>query len=193
LIKLGINIVTIQFFPTGILAVFTSLLVLFSGSTASEQTTADGAWRQQAQSQCRHLGVLYSQYVDGNQAQSVANLFTESGVLLLGEARIVGREAIKELFVGIQSRKNYTSRHLVSDESVTVKSATAAEGRSKVSVFHYPNGIFDLDGEVQGKPVAVAEYVDQYLLSKAGCLISYRKIMPVFVQKHSVQQQATEQ
>jgi len=185
--------VTIQFFPTGILAVFTSLLVLFSGSTASEQTTADGAWRQQAQSQCRHLGVLYSQYVDGNQAQSVANLFTETGVLLLGETKIVGREAIKELFVGIQSRKNYTSRHLVSNESVTVKSETQAEGRSEVSVFHYPKGMPESDRGAQAKPVAVAEYVDQYLVSRAGCLISYRKIIPVVVQKHSAVQQSTEQ
>jgi len=184
--------VTIHSFSMRFAVVLTSLLVLFTGSTASAKTTQDSAWRQQVEAQCRQLGVLYSQYVDANQAQSVANLFTESGVLLLGETKIVGREAIQTLFASIQSRKNYTSRHLVSNESVTVKSETEAEGRSKVSVFHYPIDMHDSDRDLQAKPVAAAQYVDQYLLSKAGCLISYRQIIPVHVQSHSAIQQSTE-
>jgi len=133
---------------------------------------------------CRRLGVLYSHYVDLNQADKVADLFTETGIFSMGEIEVVGRQAIRELFTNIQKTKDYISKHLLSNTSIVRKGKTLAEGRSYVTVYNYPKTLGSGDQELHTKPVAAALYEDQYALSKNGCLIESRKVVPVFLRNN---------
>jgi len=132
---------------------------------------------------CRRLGVLYSHYVDLDQADKVADLFTETGVFSMGELEVVGRQAILELFINIQNKKGFISKHLLSNATFVRKSDSLAEGRSYVAVYNYPEKLGSGNQELHTKPVAAAQYVDQYALSEKGCLIKHRKVVPVFLRQ----------
>jgi len=164
-------------------SVATAVLLLLMSSITKAQVELSSVDDLLLENDCRRLGVLYSHYVDLNQADKVADLFTETGVFSMGELEVVGRKAIRELFMIIQSKKDFISKHLLSNASIVRKSKTLAEGRSYVAVYNYPKKLGSGDQELHTKPVASAQYEDQYALSKNGCLIEHRKVIPVFLRK----------
>jgi len=162
-------------------AVLLSMLLMSSVATA--QVEWDRVEGLLLENDCRRLGVLYSHYVDLDQADKVADLFTETGVFSMGEIEVVGRKSIRKLFIKTQKNKDYISKHLLSNTEIARKSKTLAEGRSYVAVFNYPKKLGSGNQELHTKPVASAQYEDKYALSKNGCLIEYRKVIPVFLRK----------
>ena len=161
------------------------LSLLLINSTATAQEKWDRVEDLLIENDCRRLGVLYSHYVDLNQAEKVADLFSEAGVFSIGDVKVIGRQAIRALFVNLQNKKDYISKHLLSNESIVRKSDKVAVGRSYVTVYNYPMQVGSESHGLHAKSVAAAQYEDQYILSEKGCLIKYRKVVPVFVRKQS--------
>lgn len=160
-----------------------SFWLLLSSSFAAAQDKSDSAENLLIENECRQLGVMYSHFVDLNQAEKVAGLFSESGTFSMNGVDVVGREAINALFVSLQNKKDFTSKHLVSNELITRKSETLLEGRSYVAVYYYPNKAFSNNQDSEDYLVATAQYEDQYILSEKRCFIEHRKVIPVFVRQ----------
>tara|TARA_B110000908_G_C10080085_1_gene369161 strand:- start:33 stop:569 length:537 start_codon:yes stop_codon:yes gene_type:complete len=130
---------------------------------------------------CKQLAVLYTQAVDFNQSEKVADLFTVDGRWSMGPQKVVGREAIDRLFKQSQKNKTHRTIHVLSNQHISIKSKTLAEGIAYVSLYH-------LDGQLGGEgmahsghPYGIAIYKDEYRLTASGWKIKQREIAIQFV------------
>jgi len=137
---------------------------------------------------CQQLGVLYTQAVDFNQAEKVADLFTLDGSWTMGPQKIVGREAIDALFQQTQKNKTHHSRHVISNQRISIESKTHALGTSYVSVYHLNGELGSAAMTDSGHPYAIATYRDEYSLTASGWKIRQRDIALEFVDMARVKQ-----
>ena len=137
---------------------------------------------------CQQLGVLYTQAVDFNQAEKVADLFTLNGSWTMGPQKVVGREAIDALFQQTQKNKTHHSRHVISNQRISIKSKTHALGTSYVSVYHLNGELGSAAMTDSGHPYAIATYRDEYSLTASGWKIRQRDIALEFVDMARVKQ-----
>lgn len=137
---------------------------------------------------CQQLGVLYAQAADLNQAEKVADLFTLDGSWTMGPQKIVGREAIDALFQQTQKNKTHHSRHVISNQRISIESKTHALGTSYVSVYHLNGELGSAAMTDSGHPYAIATYSDEYSLTASGWKIKRRDIALEFVDMARVKQ-----
>jgi len=163
----------------GIGAVFILSSSLFAAADAT-QTITD-IEQLIIERDCQQLGVLYAQAVDFNQAEKVADLFTLDGSWTMGPQKVVGREAIDALFQQTQKNKTHHSRHVISNQRISIESKTHALGTSYVSVYHLNGELGSEAMTLSGHPYAIATYRDEYSLTESGWKIKQRDIALAFV------------
>jgi uncharacterized protein (TIGR02246 family) len=129
---------------------------------------------------CQQLGVLYTQAVDFNQAEKVADLFTVDGSWAMGSQKVVGREAIDALFKQTQKNKIHRSRHVLSNQRISIASKSLAQGISYVSLYHLKGELGSQAMANSGHPYAIATYNDEYHLTASGWKIKHREIAVEF-------------
>lgn len=119
------------------------------------------------------LVISYAQHRDNYDAESFANLFTEDGVLIIGNNRWEGRDAIRARIEALDSRT--TIRHHMSSIRITQIDDNHASGVSYAVIYSSPPGSNEISG-----PALIGDYVDQYVRTEAGWKISHRELKSIF-------------
>lgn len=127
-----------------------------------------------------HLGSEYWLRADGVRALPASELFTESGVLVLGSLRISGRSAIDTFFRDRDAAQRATSRvtrHFAANHVATLDGPRRAVVKSTVIVFA-GEGSLPLPSSL---PSGVADFEDTCVLTDgAGWLFEQRVGRTVF-------------
>lgn len=115
--------------------------------------------------------------IDHNQADKVADLFTEDGWYgREGGARSAGRDAIRKSYAGRAERGERTARHIFTNLHLTAHSGDAAEGVCILLLFA-ADGAPPLPAE----PMLVQDYKDSYRKVDGRWLFVSRETKALFV------------
>ncbi|GAB5498326.1 MAG: hypothetical protein PsegKO_06370 [Pseudohongiellaceae bacterium] len=125
---------------------------------------------------CSALVIDYAQYRDQFDAESFANLFTEDGILIIGESRWEGRDAIRARIEALDS--STTIRHHMSSIRITQQDAHHATGVSYAVIYSSPAGSNAISG-----PALIGDYIDRYVLTEDGWRISHRELVTTHQQR----------
>lgn len=125
---------------------------------------------------CTDLVMDYAHHRDNFNAESFANLFTEDGVLVIGEDRWQGRAAIQARIEALDN--SATTRHYMSSIRVSPIDADHASGVSYVVIYRAPQGNPAISG-----PILIGDYIDRYVRTEAGWKIAHRELVTTFTQR----------
>jgi len=127
---------------------------------------------------CSALVIDYAQYRDQFDAEAFANLFTEDGILIIGDSRWEGRDAIRARIEALDSRT--TIRHHMSSIRITQQDAFNATGVSYAVIYSSPAS--NSSNEISG-PALIGDYIDRYVLTAEGWRISRRELVTTHRQR----------
>jgi len=133
------------------------------------------------ESACKKTGISYARYTDQNNIDELALLFSLDAEFILAGRSFKGRRAIRSLFLMLQKKKNYISRHLVSNQWVQIAESGDIRGSSYITLYRLPKNGDNTAASVL--PDVFAEYEDDYLISGDRCLIKRREINLVYVRQ----------
>jgi ketosteroid isomerase-like protein len=127
---------------------------------------------------CEALSIAYARAVDFRDYDTFASLFTEDGVLDVGQP-LEGRDAIRTAM----SRRpdELRSRHILTNIFIDVVSTTEARGISYLTLYRHV-GAESLKREpipFDG-PAAVGHYEDRYVLTDDGWKFKRRQLHLAF-------------
>ncbi len=134
------------------------------------------AFAEDAKTACIALVVDYAHHRDNFNAESFANLFTEDGILIIGENRWEGRAAIQARIEALDNRA--TIRHHMSSIRISPIDADHATGISYVVIYRAPQGSPEITG-----PLMIGDYVDRYVRTEDGWKIVHRELLTTFNQR----------
>ncbi len=136
----------------------------------SAQTLADNVWTA-----CTALVIDYAHHRDNFNANAFADLFTEDGVLIIGESRWVGRDAIRARIEALDNRT--TIRHYMSSIRINPIDVDHATGVSYAVIYSAPSGSTEITG-----PALIGDYIDRYVRTEDGWKIAHRELKTTFSQ-----------
>lgn len=137
----------------------------------SVQTLADSV-----STDCADLVIDYAHYRDNFNANAFAELFTEDGVLIIGENRWEGRDAIRARIEALDN--GTTIRHHMSSIRISPVDADHATGVSYVVIYSAPAGSNEITG-----PSLIGDYIDSYVRTEDGWKIAHRELKTTFSQR----------
>ena len=132
--------------------------------------------------ECERLVTAYCHYVDHDDAERIAELFTEDGVWKSPEATLDGREAIRKAMAERQANAGRMSRHVCNNLLIDIVDEDHAEGVVYLTLYRH-------DGEEGrrfsplGSPVMVGEYRDRFLRTAQGWRITHREAAASFLRR----------
>ena len=121
---------------------------------------------RQAILDCEKLFVDYARHVDFGDYEAFVELFSEDAILDLG-FRVQGKDKIRR---SMRKRSpELRSRHVLSNLSVDVDSATTANGVAYLTLYRHigPQSLQDAPVMLSG-PAAVGHYQNEFLLTTQG-------------------------
>lgn len=127
-----------------------------------------------------HLAAEYWTRADGVRNLPVAELFTESGVLVLGSLRLTGRASLESFFqqrAATNSASGRVTRHVAASHVATVAGVDRAHVRSTVLVFS-GEGPLPLPSCA---PSGIADFEDICVRTGTGWLFEQRAGSTVFI------------
>lgn len=142
------------------------LVMFFSAQTLADSVSTD----------CADLVIDYAHYRDSFNANEFANLFTEDGVLVIGENRWEGRDAIRARIEALDN--GTTIRHHMSSIRISPIDADHATGVSYVVIYSAPSGTNEITG-----PSLIGDYIDSYVRTEDGWKIAHRELKTTFSQR----------
>jgi hypothetical protein len=115
--------------------------------------------------------------VDDGKADTLAELFTEDGVLVLDDRELRGREAIRQWGSRLEAARTYQCiRHVVSNMRFTLVGDGEAKGVTVLTVF--------MDDEAHSAiPWVVGEDHDHFARTEAGWRFTSRRWTPLFTRR----------
>lgn len=125
---------------------------------------------------CAELVIDYAHYRDNFNANAFAELFTEDGVLVIGENRWEGRDAIRARIEALDN--GTTIRHHMSSIRISPIDADHATGVSYVVIYSAPAGGNEITG-----PSLIGDYIDSYVRTEDGWKIAHRELKTTFSQR----------
>jgi uncharacterized protein (TIGR02246 family) len=134
------------------------------------------AYAEDASTACTALVLDYAHHRDNFNAESFANLFTEDGILIIGEDRWEGRAAIQARIDALDS--SATIRHYMSSIRISPIDADHATGVSYVVIYRTPQGSTEITG-----PALIGDYIDRYIRTEDGWKIAHRELLTTFNQR----------
>ena len=137
--------------------------------------TAPVAWGDDAAAACHQLIIDYADFIDHEEPEAFANLFTPDGALTLPSGSAQGRAAILEDARGRVGR--VVMRHVMSNVKVDVVDDDSARATSYVTV--YIAGPSEGPAVVPG-PRLIGEYHDEFVRTADGWKISARALEVVY-------------
>ena len=133
---------------------------------------------------CERLINEYSRLVDFGEAASVADLFTEDARWQGTDLLLEGREEIRAWFTKREGVTRRVSRHVFTNVTVEVLSATEAKSLSYMINFRHDRAegddTFPVPMEV---PKWVGEAHDTFRLTEEGWRFSSRLVVPSFIRR----------
>ncbi len=132
--------------------------------------------------ECERLVTAYCHYVDHDDAERIAELFTEDGVWKSPEATLDGREAIRKAMAERAANAGRMSRHVCNNLLIDIVDEDHAEGVVYLTLYRH-------DGEEGrrfsplGSPVMVGEYRDRFLRTAEGWRITHREAAASFLRR----------
>jgi ketosteroid isomerase-like protein len=130
--------------------------------------------------ECERLVTRYCHHCDHGEAARVADLFTEDGIWESPEAKLVGRDQIREGFQRRQDMKERMSRHVCNNLLVDVVNENEAEGTVYLTLYRHDGEAGRPFAPLDG-PVMVGEYRDHFLKTDEGWRISRRTVVVSFL------------
>ncbi|CAN5355470.1 hypothetical protein BH09ACT12_BH09ACT12_17370 [soil metagenome] len=121
-----------------------------------------------AERDIRNLVASYAQLADDDSVVEWSELFAEDGVLDVGNAKPVGREALRDWLATVQ--RDRPMRHLVSNVAITVDSPTTASGQMDLLLLAGKDGRWIVS--------ATMRYADRYRLVDGSWLFAERVLTP---------------
>jgi hypothetical protein len=121
-----------------------------------------------AERDIRALVASYAQLADDDAVEPWSELFAEDGFLDAGNARPVGRQALREWLVGVQADR--PMRHLVCNVVISVDSSTTATGAMDLLLLAGKDGRWVVS--------ATMRYADRYRLVDGSWLFAERVLTP---------------
>jgi hypothetical protein len=129
----------------------------------------------QIESACARTGLLYAHYADSGQTEEFAALFAEDAVWQISSGVYQGRAAIAAQ-VSASRDGQPRMRHVITNQLITVESATRARGTAYFTLYA---GSPD-SASLTDQPIMVGSYIDEYVLEGADCLFKRRTSQVVF-------------
>ena len=137
----------------------------------------------EARRACEELIVRYTHIADFGPRETMVELFTDDAIWTSNEATYDGRDEIDAFFSG--HRPPTKSRHVSSNMLVTLTGPDTAEGFSYFTLYRHTGEkprVPDLDGQ----PLIVGEYRDQFRLTDGGWKIARREADVGFVRRSAL-------
>lgn len=131
-------------------------------------------------SACERTIGLYARHVDLGSPAEVADLFVEDATWQLGKTRLKGREVIRQYFAALTRDPARVSRHSQSNIVIDWDDANRARGTVYLTLYRgtkQDQAFAALDGQ----PLFVGHYEDEYQYHNGRCEILSRVVMPAFV------------
>lgn len=123
------------------------------------------------------LLVEFAWRIDHGAGRGVEELFTEQGYYSLFGHRVVGRDAIRQLYEGRRARGPRVSRHLFTNISVRQGNSSGHWVGRSVLLLHAADG----QGQLQTEVPTIIDYSDSYRLNARGTwLFESRETTMVF-------------
>ena len=131
---------------------------------------------------CERLVVDYTHLVDFGDGERVAELFAEAAVWEAGAIRFEARDALRAMFRGRQEMVRRRSRHVCTNLAIDVIDAERATGRVYLQLYRHDFEADPTPGEVApgGPPVAVGEYLDEFVRTTEGWRFARRRAALAF-------------
>jgi ketosteroid isomerase-like protein len=133
---------------------------------------------------CERLINEYSRLVDFGEAAAVADLFTEDARWQGTDLLLEGREEIRAWFTKREGVTRRVSRHVFTNVTVEVLSASEAKSLSYMINFRHDRAegdeTFPVPMEV---PKWVGEAHDEFRLTEEGWRFSSRLVVPSFIRR----------
>ena len=124
---------------------------------------------------CQSLVTAYCHFVDHGQAERVADLFSEDGILSAGGVPLNGRAALAESFADQQASGEGLTKHVCNNFQCEVRDQDHADGLAYVTLYrHEP----DSNGQptAAASPVMAGKYRDAFVRTSEGSRIAKREI-----------------
>jgi uncharacterized protein (TIGR02246 family) len=153
-------------------------------SSNKGQIRMDSLERLVIERDCERLVTEYCHLVDHNEAEGIAELFTEDGVWKSVEATLDGREQIRKAMAERQANTRRMSRHVCNNFSLKILDADHAEGIVYLTLYRHDGKEGRRLSPLEG-PAMVGEYRDRFVRTSQGWQIAHREIAVDFLRRET--------
>jgi ketosteroid isomerase-like protein len=131
---------------------------------------------------CERLVTAYCHFVDHDEAEQIAGLFTEDGVWKSAEATLDGREQIRKAMAAREANAARMSRHVCNNFLIDILDEDHAEGTVYLTLYRHDGKEGRRLSPLEG-PAMVGEYRDRFVRTSAGWRIAHREILINFLRQ----------
>ena len=131
---------------------------------------------------CERLVTAYCHFVDHNEAEQIAGLFTEDGVWKSADGALEGREQIRKAMAERQANAARMSRHVCNNFMIDIVDEDHAEGTVYLTLYRHDGKEGRPLSPLEG-PMMVGEYQDRFVRTSAGWRFAHREILVNFLHR----------